>query len=143
MSAAIVRVSRANAALLDRVADDVFDEPIRPAWLTAFLDDPRHVMFVAVADGAVVGMTTGFEYFHPDKPPQLFINEVGVAPSHQRRGLGRRLTEALIEEARRRGCVYAWLGTATDNAPAQACFASIPDGAAPQSFLLYEWDLED
>ena len=137
----IRRLTAANAGLLDALAPDVFDNPVDPRALAAFLADTRHVMFVAVENGVVVGMASAFEYLHPDKPPQLFINEVGVTPSHQRRGIGHALTKALVQEARARGCTYAWLGTATDNTPAQACFASVPGAGKPQSFLLYEWEL--
>jgi len=132
-----------NADLLESVAPGVFDNEIRPEYAQAFLDDPRHAMFVAVDDGTVIGMASSFEYFHPDKPQQLFINEVGVAPTHRRRGIGRKLVEALISYAERRGCTYAWLGTDSDNRAGQACFSSVPDVEAPQTFLLYEWDLQD
>jgi len=73
----------------------------------------------------------------------LWINEVGVSPAYQRRGIGRALTAAIVEAGRQRGCAYAWLGTAQDNAAAQRCFGSVPDVEAPQPFLLYEWDFED
>ncbi len=99
-------------------------------------------MVVAVHAGVVVGMASAFEYFHPDKPSQMFVNEVGVTPAHQRRGIGCKLVEALLATARMRGCVFAWLGTSPDNIPGQACFASVPGVAKPQTFLLYEWDLE-
>jgi len=135
-------LTRDSAGLLDRIAEDVFDEPIRPASLDAFLDCPRHVMFLAVADGGVVGMASGVEYFHPDKAPQLWINEVGVARDYRRRGIGRALVQALVDEARRRGCSYAWLGTAHDNAAGRACFSSVPGASQPQHVLLYEWDIE-
>jgi len=135
-------LSQSNAALLENIAPDVFDNAIDPKSLAAFLDDPRHIMFVAINDGVVVGMASAFEYFHPDKPPQMFVNEVGVSPAYQRRGIGRKLVEALLHAARTRGCVFAWLGTATDNIPGQACFASVPGVAKPQPFLLYEWNLE-
>jgi ribosomal protein S18 acetylase RimI-like enzyme len=141
MTTDIVSLSQSNAALLNDIAPDVFDHAINPKSLTAFLADPRHIMVVAVQDGVVVGMATAFEYFHPDKPPQMFVNEVGVTPAHQRRGIGRKLVEALLDTARTRGCVFAWLGTATDNVAAQACFASVANVAKPQPFLLYEWDL--
>jgi len=60
---------------------------VQQRFLEAFLNDARHVMFVAVESGQVVGMGSAVEYFHPDKPPQLWINEVGVAPAFQRRGI--------------------------------------------------------
>lgn len=138
----IRRLTDESRDLLRRVAEDVFDEPIQPAFLDAFLACPRHVMFLAVANGEVVGMASGVEYFHPDKPPQLWINEVGVAPAHRRRGVGRALTRALIDEAERRGCSYAWLGTAEDNVAGRACFASVPGAEEPQPFWLFGWDLE-
>lgn len=138
----IIRLDRANAELLDHVAPEVFDHAINASCLAAFVADPRHLMYLAVEDGIVVGMASGVEYFHPDKFPQLWINEVGVAPTHRARGLGRQLIVALVEAARNRGCVYAWLGTARENEVAQACFRSVPGVEAAQPFLLYEWELD-
>lgn len=138
----IVRLSSANSGLLANVAADVFDAPVQHRFLEAFVNDARHVMFVAVESGQVVGMGSAVEYFHPDKPPQLWINEVGVAAAFQRRGIGRAIVEALVNEAKSRGCVFAWLGTAHDNVAGQACFSSVKDVSAPQPFLLYEWEFE-
>lgn len=143
MVISIERAEAHRAHRLERLAPDVFDHPVQPQYLMAFLNDPRHVMFLALEDDLVVGMATGFEYFHPDKPPQLFINEVGVSPDWQRRRIGRQLTQALVAEAVRRGCQYAWLGTETGNVAAQACFASVDLAEGPKTFLLYEWDFED
>lgn len=132
-----------NAELLASVAADVFDHDIDPANLKRFVDDPRHVMVVATEGRMVVGMASAVEYFHPDKPPQLWINEVGVAATHRRQGIGRALVEAMLKVAEDRDCVYAWLGTDVDNVAGQACFASVPAVEKPQPFLLYEWDLQD
>ncbi len=132
-------VSSGNKEILDRIAPDVFDNPIDPPQFHAFLDDKRHIMFVAVDKGTVVGMASAVEYFHPDKNPQLWINEIGVASTHRMLGIGRGLVEAPLKEAKARGCVSAWLGTDIDNEPAQACFGSVPEGEPPQPFLLYEW----
>ncbi|MDH5500054.1 MAG: GNAT family N-acetyltransferase [Gammaproteobacteria bacterium] len=71
------------------------------------------------------------------------MNEVGVAPTHRRQGIGRTMVESLIATARDRGCVYAWLGTDAGNAAGKACFASVPGAEAAQAFLLYEWNLEE
>lgn len=140
--ATIQQLTTANKQCLDRLAPEVFDNAIDPVQLARFLSDPRHLMLVAIEDGLVVGMASAVEYFHPDKPPQMWINEVGVSPAWQRRGIGRALTAALVEAARQRGCAYAWLGTDRDNTAAQACFRSVPDVEPPQPFLLYEWELE-
>lgn len=141
MSIVIQQLGTDNANLLQTVDPDVFDHAIIPEQLQAFLEDPRHVLFVASDAEQVIGMASAFEYFHPDKQSQLFINEVGVARSHQNQGIGRKLVAALIGVAKNRGCVYAWLGTENNNVAAQACFGAVPGGSEPQPFLLYEWDL--
>ena len=130
-------------ALLERVGPDVFDNPIDAIQLRAFVDDGRHIMVVAADNDTVIGMASAVEYFHPDKQPQLWINEVGVAATHRKRGIGRRMVQALLEVANERGCTFAWLGTDIDNEAAQACFGAAPEVEKPQPFLLYEWDLED
>jgi len=87
----------------------------------------------------VVGMASAVDYVHPDKAPQLWINEVGVAPSHQQRGIGRRLLDALLAHGRTLGCTEAWLGTEPDNAPARRLYEGT--GSSPETFILYAFDL--
>ena len=66
--------------VLDKVADDLFDDPIVPASLRHVLADPRSHLAVAIEDGLVIGFVSAVHYDHPDKPrPELWINEVGVA----------------------------------------------------------------
>jgi aminoglycoside 6'-N-acetyltransferase I len=124
---------------LDRVADGVFDGPVQARWAGAFLADTRHHMLVALEDGVVVGMASAVEYVHPDKAPQLWINEIGVAPSHQRRGIGRRLLDAILAHGRTLGCTEAWLGTEEDNVAARRLYASAGSEAEP--FVLYSFAL--
>jgi aminoglycoside 6'-N-acetyltransferase I len=51
--------------------------------------DPRHHIVGAIADDRVVGFVSVVDYCHPDKPRELWINEVGVAPAWRRRASGR------------------------------------------------------
>jgi aminoglycoside 6'-N-acetyltransferase I len=132
-------LNQGNANVLQRVANDVFDHPIDPRWTAAFLADVRHHMIVALDEGWVVGMISAVDYVHPDKAPQLWINEVGVAPSHQRRGIGRRLLDAMLEHGHTLGCKEAWLGTEEENLAARRLYESA--GAAPERFLLYSFSL--
>lgn len=143
MTIDIHRLDSDNSEFLTSIAPDVFDNEINPEYLASFLGDPRHVMFIATDGPTIVGMASGVEYFHPDKPPQLWINEVGVASTHRSQGIGRCLVEALINFAKERRCSYAWLGTGADNMAGQRCFGSHPEVEEPQPFLLYEWELED
>jgi len=143
MAVAIVKIDASNAGLLERVAEDVFDGPLEPERIAAFLGDSRHILIVAVEDGQVVGQASGAEYLHPDKPPQFFFNEVGVSPGWSSRGIGRRLSAAIIEAARARGCQSIWLATALDNTPAHRCFEAVPEGEPPQMCRIYAWELAD
>jgi aminoglycoside 6'-N-acetyltransferase I len=134
-------LGRADLRVLDRVADDVFDGPIAARWAAAFLDDARHHLLVALDDGAVVGMVSAVDYVHPDKAPQLWINEIGVAATHRRRGIGRALLHAALAHGRALGCTEAWLGTEADNLPARRLYESV--GSAAEPFVLYAFPLAE
>lgn len=140
MNIDILLLGADNATVLQRVAEDVFDHAVDPRWTTAFLADARHHMLVAIDDGVVVGMISAVDYVHPDQAPQLWINEVGVAPSHQRRGIGRRLLDAMLAHGRTLGCTEAWLGTEDDNEAANALYRSA--GSKPEPFVLYSFPLK-
>ncbi len=129
-----------EAAVLDRVAPDVFDHDIDARWTAEFFADPRHHIAVALDEGRVVGFASGVHYVHPDKPAELFINEVGVAGTHQGRGIARRLMATLLDHARALGCVTAWVGTEQTNAAANRLYASA--GGVPEDFVLYAFDLK-
>lgn len=116
---------RGDEAVLERVAEDVFDDPVHAGAAAEFLADPRHHLAVAVEDGEVIGFASGVHYVHPDDPrPEMWINEVGVAPSAQGRGVGKAVLGALLEVARGLGCSEAWVLTSRDNTPALRLYAS-------------------
>jgi GNAT superfamily N-acetyltransferase len=126
--------------VLDRIAPDVFDGPIDDRWSDEFFRDARHHLAVAVDDGVVVGFASGVHYVHPDKPPELWINEVGVAPTHQSRGLGRRLLAALLEHGAALGCVQAWVLTDPGNLPARRMYAAA-GGREALPALMFEFPI--
>jgi len=140
-----IRVLRSgDEAILARVADGVFDRPVDPGLTREFLADPRHHIAVAVDDGVVVGFASGVHYIHPDAAAQLWINEVSLAESHRRRGLG---MAALFQAGRESGCAEAWVLTYRDNGPAMALYASVggtegaDDSGASADLLGYSFDL--
>ena len=110
--------------VLATVADGVLDRPIDLAMTTEFLSDPRHHLAVAVANGMVVGMASTVHYVHPDKKPELWINEVGVALGHRQRGIGGALLSALLEVGGKHGCAEAWVLTDRDNTAAIRLYSS-------------------
>lgn len=129
-------LSAADASVLEQVAPEVFDEAIDPDAARLFLADPRHHLAVALDAGTVIGFASGVHYFHPDKPvPELFINEVGVAPIHQNRGVAKALLRCLLQHGRQLGCGQAWVLTDQDNAAAQRVYAA--SGGTPSTHLMY------
>src|SRR5262249_59656854 len=95
-------LSAHDAAALERVAPGVFDDPLDPAATREFLSDPRHHIAVAIDDGIVVGFVSAVHYAHPDKAaPELWMNEVSVAPPHPGRGIGKARIAAVLGHAPR------------------------------------------
>jgi len=125
-------LTNADGAVLRCVAEGVFDNAVDEALASQFLADPRHHICVAIDGGVVVGFASAVHYVHPDKPTELWINEAGVAPMHQRRGLAKAILRVLLSHARSIGCTQAWVLTDEDNGPARALYQSVGgDGGQP------------
>ena len=135
-----VRILGAHeAGVLANVAPEVFDNPIDPRWCTEFFADPRHHLAVAIDGDLVVGMASGVHYVNPDKPPQLFINEVAVTPTHAGRGLGRQLVMALIEHGRRIGAREAWVLTSPENEAAKRMYRAAGSIADEEHSVMFTY----
>jgi aminoglycoside 6'-N-acetyltransferase I len=143
MAIAIKVLGPQDAGVLRHVAPDVFDDPIHVRRAEEFLADPRHHLVVAVADGLVVGFVSAVHYVHPDKPlPELWINEVGVAPTHQGRGLGTRLLRALFDLARGLGCAEAWVLTDRTNTAAMRLYPAAGSTEPPGDHVMFTFRLD-
>ena len=127
-----------DAGILAATEPGLFDNPVDPVQARAFLTAPLHHIIVARDGGQIVAFASGTVLLHPDKPPALFINEVGTRESHRRRGFGAAVTQALIAHARGLGCKGIWLGTETDNAAARALYRSL--GGEELTIAGYGWD---
>jgi GNAT superfamily N-acetyltransferase len=131
-----------DAALLERVGEDVFDYEVDARLAAEFLGDPRHHLAVALDGALVVGMASGVHYVHPDKQPELWINEVGVAPTHQGRGIGRRMLAALFAHARTLGCGEAWVLTDQANAAARRLYAAAGGTESAEPVVMVSFSLD-
>ena len=122
MGFTVRRMHPGDEAAFQSIAPDVFDEPIHPERLAAYLREPGHIMVLAFEGDLVVGQCAGVIHRHPDKTTELYVDEVGTASTHLRRGIARLLMDELFAWGRELGCVEAWLGTETDNEPAKALY---------------------
>ena len=134
---------RGDEPLLMRVAQGVFDNAVDIENSANFLRDPRHHLAVAVEQSVVVGFCSGVDYIHPDKPPELWINEVGVAPSHRNRRVARKLVRALLDVARNAGCRHAWVLTDRSNSAAMRLYASAGGTEAQEDTVMFSFVLDE
>ena len=129
-----------DGGVLANVASDVFDGPVETQWTSEFLNDERHHLVVALEDGCVVGMASAVHYVHPDKSPELWVNEVGVAEAYQGQGIGQKLLAALFAHGRKLGCTEAWVLTEETNTAGRRLYARA--GGVESAALMYSFSLD-
>jgi aminoglycoside 6'-N-acetyltransferase I len=122
MSIVVRRMQPGDETAFQSIAPDVFDEAIDTERLKAYLREPGHLMVLAFEGDLVVGQCAGVLHRHPDKPTELYVDEVGTASTHLRRGIARMMMDELFAWGRELGCTEAWLGTEMDNEPAKALY---------------------
>ena len=131
----IFEITADNKAVMDNVAFDLFDEPVKPDLLSAFLAEPTHWLVVAVLDGRVIGKSSAIVHKRPDKPDELYLDEIDVIPEHRRRGIAKKILDHMLVLADERGCEECWLGTEKDNIAARKLYES--NGAKAEGIVLY------
>ncbi len=134
----IVRITEENTDLLSNIADDVFDDPIAATYLNAYLNAAGHALFVACMDGQVVGHIRGVVLHQPDTASNLFIDNLGVTPDLQRRGIATQLFHALSAWAKARGATGMWVAAESDNEQAKAFYTAL--GLKGAEMVYYEMD---
>lgn len=79
--------------------------------------DLREILagFVWEEDGKVIGLAN---VSRQSRAPRGYIANVAVLPEHRRKGIARKLVEACVEHARKRGDKSVALDVITDNLPA-------------------------
>jgi ribosomal protein S18 acetylase RimI-like enzyme len=97
-------------------------------------------VLVAVVDGAVVGYAAiGASIPVPSNAHVMMVRALAVDPAHQRRGLGRRLVQAAVTEARTRGARRLRLRVLGPNDGARRLYEGcgfVVEGVLREEFLL-------
>lgn len=82
--------------------------------------------FVAFMVAAPVGYASAYRFPRLDAPgDQAYVFDIEVETAARRRGVGRRLAEAVLAACWADGVTWAWAGTSTDNTAAQRLFAAV------------------
>ena len=128
--------------LLERVAPDVLDIQDDDRWFARYLQNGASTFLVAaIAGRQMVGQVSASLNHHPDRAPDLYVDDLAVTPAWRRRGIARRLLDKASEIGRGLGCAQMWIVTEEDNDEARALYQS--RGAEPTAIVMYEYNLAD
>lgn len=94
------------------------------------LGQKNHSVLVAELDGALLGVVTVSLYETPANPLMVrrkrgYVDDLVVAPNHDRQGIGRSLMAAAAAWCRRRGAEQLLLTVWTGNEEADAFYAAL------------------
>jgi ribosomal protein S18 acetylase RimI-like enzyme len=106
--------------------------------LEGLRNHPQTLVLLAQTDGIFTGLLTAFENFSTfTARPMMNIHDVTVLRAYRRKGIGRSLMMALIEEAGKRNCSRITLEVRKDNITAQNLYNDL--GFCETEPSMYYW----
>lgn len=117
-------VSMLDAYMRDPMGDQrPFDRSKRDALITGLQNMPTTRVYLAYTQGHLAGMVIGFVGFSTFVAKPLFnLHDVVVLDEFRGLGVGRRLMEAVIADARSEGCCKLTLEVRRDNLVARSLY---------------------
>jgi len=106
--------------------------------LSDLVDGEDTALFIARVDGAIVGSLT-LAFYRIPTGMKAWIEDVVVDDAARGHGVGRKLNEAALDEARRRGAKNVSLTSRPSREAANRLYQRI--GFAPRETNLYRYDL--
>lgn len=120
----------------------VFDEPLcdqSPAYVEKLLRREDFWAIAAIEDRAPVGGLTAFTLpMTRSQLDELLIYDLAVLPTHQRRGIGRRLIQTVQGLAADAGIKTSWVPAANEDRHALDFYRSI--GGTPNPVTVFTFD---
>ena len=106
--------------------DQVGDLVAARNFLRARFEHGQSVVLLAESNGQAVGFTQLYPSFSSVSMARVFqLNDLFVAPTARRLGVGEALLKAAADHARKMGAVRLSLTTNVENLPAQSLYASM------------------
>ena len=114
-------VALINAYIQDEMGGgSLLSEQEQAGLVEGLKNHPKAILLLAETQGAFTGLLTAFENFSTfTARPMINIHDVMVLKEYRKKGIGRSLMNALIEEAGKRNCSRITLEVRKDNLPAQ------------------------
>lgn len=120
---------QASTGIYDPIAPDLFDREFGEAAELL----PQRQCFVEDPTGLAVGTATGWIPAAGRDSREGRLHWVAVSPGHQRRGLGRYLTETACARLRELGTASAYLTTGSQNVAAVQLYLGLGFRPQPRS----------
>jgi ribosomal protein S18 acetylase RimI-like enzyme len=99
---------------------------------------PKSIVLLAQDAGVFAGLLTAFENFSTfTAMPMINIHDVFVFKEHRGKGIGRKLMNAVIDEAKKRKCSRVTLEVRKDNINAQNLYRSLGFEEAEQGMFYW------
>ncbi len=95
------------------------------SYLSPMLENTSCIILGAVAEGRIVGGLVAFEMTPIHGTKELYIYDIAVHPEFQKRGLGKKLMEAIKEEARTQGVGAIFVEAESEDEGAVAFYRAI------------------
>ena len=110
-----------DAYIQDEMGDGIpLSEQEQTDLVEGLKNHPKALVFLAETQGVFTGLLTAFENFSTfTARPMMNIHDVMVLKEYRKKGIGRSLMNAVIEEAEKRNCSRITLEVRKDNLPAQ------------------------
>ena len=125
-----------------RVMTDVFDEgggPLSAEYVGTLLSRPDFWALAALEDGRPIGGITAHVIpMTRHEARELFIYDLAVLATHQRRGVGRRLVETLGSSAAAAGISVAFVPADVEDEHAIGFYHALGGDAAPVTIFTFE-----
>ena len=104
----------------------LLSEPEQADLVEGLKNHPKALVLLAETENIFTGMLTAFENFSTfTARPMMNIHDVMVLETYRKKGIGRSLMNALIEEAGKRNCSRVTLEVRKDNLPAQKLYRDL------------------
>ncbi|MDR2099195.1 MAG: GNAT family N-acetyltransferase [Campylobacteraceae bacterium] len=116
-----------NAYIADEMGGGrVLDEKSSALLIKALASHERAIVLLLSSEGEFTGLLTAFENIATfSAKPMINIHDIVVLKKYRGCGMGRMLMNALIDEAKKRGCARISLEVREDNKIAQNLYKSM------------------
>jgi len=130
MAYTIQKLSRFNLSLAKELirfwqTEDGIQNPMIPSddYLNKLLSQDSFHVFVAVENEIIVGGLTAYELImFPKEEVEMFLYEIGVHEDYRQKGIAAKLIENLKQLCVEKEIKVIFVGTSTDNEPAQKLY---------------------